>query len=77
LRGALPNYQIYEARQGWVAIAMLEPHFQQKFLQLNSMDEMSEQNLRELFMTKTASEWHDWAFENELPLVKVKQEPSS
>ncbi|HEX4923485.1 MAG TPA: CoA transferase [Bdellovibrionales bacterium] len=74
LRGALPNYQVYETRDGWVALAALEPHFWSKFQELTAVKHPNEADLRGLFLKKSAAEWESWAREHDLPLVRVRQD---
>lgn len=73
LRGALPNYQIYEASEGWVALAALEHHFWEKFQQLNGLEHAREPELKNLFKKKTSEEWENWAKSHDLPLVRVRE----
>ena len=38
LGGALPQYRIYRLRDGWAAVAALEPHFAARFADLAGDD---------------------------------------
>lgn len=75
LGGGLPQYNLYPTRDGWVALAALEPHFWQRFkdeLGLGQAD-VEITSLTSIFMTKTAVEWESWAIELDLPLVAVRE----
>jgi crotonobetainyl-CoA:carnitine CoA-transferase CaiB-like acyl-CoA transferase len=69
LGGGLPEYGIYDAKDGRVAVAALEPHFRQRLverLRLATTD-----GLAEAFRARTVKEWQDWAHDNDVPLVGV------
>jgi alpha-methylacyl-CoA racemase len=72
LGGALPEYNLYEARGGWVAVAALEPHFKKTLLENLACDSGDIAELKSLFKTKTAREWHEWAKERDIPLAAVQ-----
>jgi crotonobetainyl-CoA:carnitine CoA-transferase CaiB-like acyl-CoA transferase len=71
LGGGLPAYNIYRARDGWIAIAALEPHFWQRLCRELQIEAMSHEQLQESFQQRTAAEWEAWAKERDLPLVRV------
>jgi alpha-methylacyl-CoA racemase len=73
LGGALPQYNLYETREGWIAVAALEDHFLSRFakelgLQVSGI---KYEELREIFLTKTALEWEAWAISLDLPIAAV------
>ncbi len=71
LGGGHLGYQIYPAKEGWIALAALEVHFWEKLLkELNKVNPGQEQ-LEQIFRTKSALEWEKWAQERDLPLTKV------
>lgn len=73
LRGAFPLYGLYEASEGWIAIAALEPHFAQKlFLELGLTHAHREQ-LAHMFRERSAADWEKWAEERDLPIVAVRR----
>ncbi len=75
LGGALPSYNLYRTREGWVALAALEPHFWRRLtaeLRLSSPDQ---QQLQEVFLSRTALEWEAWGVERDLPLAAVRTLP--
>ncbi len=72
LGGNLPEYNLYETMEGWVAVGALEPHFKKTLYgALNcSPDDIAA--LRSLLMSKTAHEWEEWARELDLPVVALR-----
>jgi len=68
LGGLLPQYNIYETKMGWVAVACLEPHFL-KIFQLEMGLEI--EDIKNKFLQKSAQEWEAWAKEKDLPIVKI------
>ncbi len=69
--GALPEYNLYESSDGWVAVAALEPHFSKAmFAALQCAAENTEE-IKALFRSKTAEDWEVWAKERDLPIVAV------
>jgi crotonobetainyl-CoA:carnitine CoA-transferase CaiB-like acyl-CoA transferase len=76
LGGALPQYNIYECRVGWIALAALEPHFWARLQQLLEIDNPTQDQLAQVFRNKSADEWQIWAETNDLPLVAVLSKSS-
>ncbi len=74
LGGGLPQYNLYRAKEGWIAIAALEPHFWRNLTrELGfSKPDVSYDELQEIFLTKSALEWETWAESRDLPLAAVK-----
>lgn len=70
--GALPEYNLYEVSDGWVAVAALEPHFSKALFAALDCPGSDIVKLRSLFKSKTAKEWEAWAKERDLPVVAVK-----
>ncbi|HVQ38325.1 MAG TPA: CoA transferase, partial [Pyrinomonadaceae bacterium] len=73
LGGGLPQYNLYPAQQGWVALAALEPDFWQRFREKLGLSHTPVEiaSLQTIFMTKTAGEWEKWATECDMPLAAV------
>lgn len=71
LGGALPQYNLYQAKSGWVAIAALEPHFWARFQAELGLQNPSQAELELIFQKRTAQEWQEWAEQNDLPIVAV------
>lgn len=70
LGGALPAYGLYQAREGWVAVAALEPHFWRRLCTELGVDGTRE-DLEAAFSSRPARDWEIWARERDLPLVAV------
>jgi crotonobetainyl-CoA:carnitine CoA-transferase CaiB-like acyl-CoA transferase len=73
LGGAYPGYDLYPTRDGWVAVAALEPHFREKLSRELGLAAPDRGQFRQMFLTKTAEEWEAWAAERGLPLAQVCQ----
>ena len=73
LGGGSAGYNIYAARDGWVAVAALEPHFAQRLAQKFALGALTIESLRELFAAHDADYWEQWARKNDLPIVAVRQ----
>lgn len=71
LGGGFPGYGLYEARDGWVAVATLEAHFWERLLLELGLEEATREDLEEVFLQKPAEEWERWATERDLPLKAV------
>ena len=69
LGGGLPEYNIYQASSGWVAVAALEPHFKQRLE--SSLGIATAEEYRQVFLQKSATEWQEWAQELDIPIVAV------
>ncbi len=72
LGGALPSYGLYRAQEGYVALAVLEAHFLERFSKACGLQTVSPETLEALFLTRTAKEWETWAWEHRLPLAEVR-----
>lgn len=72
LGGGVPEYNLYEANGGWVAVAALEPHFKKRMDEAFGCAATNPDELRPLFKTKTPQEWQQWATDVDLPIVAVK-----
>lgn len=70
LAGGIPEYNIYQANQGWVAVAALEPHFKKRLETTLSVSTPEE--YRNVFATKSACEWEEWGQELDVPIVAIK-----
>ena len=70
LGGGFPGYNLYETRDGWIALAALEAHFQQR-LAAALGTALDREQLALRFKTKTAAEWQAWARAHDLPVVAL------
>jgi alpha-methylacyl-CoA racemase len=71
LGGGSPSYGLYPAEEGWLAVAALEPHFQQRLAEQLGLDELTYEALAGAFRTRTAEQWETWGREHDLPLAAV------
>lgn len=74
LGGGAPVYDVYAVSDGHIALAALEPHFTTRLLtELDiAPEELSRERLAEVFTTRTAAEWQQWADERDIPLAAVR-----
>jgi alpha-methylacyl-CoA racemase len=75
LGGALPGYNLYQAADGWVAVAALEPHFADRLARELNIPSLTHDLVAQVFRSRPVQEWEDWAVPRDLPIVAVK-EPS-
>lgn len=70
LGGGLPAYGVYPARDGFVAVAALEPHFRTRLYE--ALGVPTDAPLDEALRGHTAAEWEAWGRVHDLPLVSVR-----
>jgi len=70
LGGGIPEYNIYQAREGWVAVAALEPHFKKR-LETELGIETPVQ-YRAAFAARSAQQWQEWGQKLDLPVIALK-----
>lgn len=75
LGGGYPYYGLYETRDGWVALAALEPKFRRRVVEELGAEPGSEDFARAL-RARTAAEWEEWGDERDIPLAAVVDEHS-
>jgi crotonobetainyl-CoA:carnitine CoA-transferase CaiB-like acyl-CoA transferase len=73
LGGGYPLYGFYQASDGWVAIAALEPHFAERLLSELGLKKADRAELEQIFLRRGATDWERWAAKRDLPLVAVRQ----
>lgn len=71
LGGGVPCYGIYKAKDGYVAIAALEPHFMQRVHEVLGLPNATHEQLAAAFADKTKQELEDWAERHDIPLAPV------
>jgi crotonobetainyl-CoA:carnitine CoA-transferase CaiB-like acyl-CoA transferase len=72
LSGAFPGYNLYRARDHWIAVAALEPHFARRLAQAVGCESLSKDKLTAFFQLRTASEWEAWGRECDVPVAAVR-----
>lgn len=70
LGGGIPEYNIYQTKDGWVAVAALEPHFKKRLEETLAIS--TPEQYRSAFATRSAVEWQQWGQERDVPIVIVK-----
>ncbi len=71
LGGGVPEYNLYEAQKGWVAVAALEPHFKKRLetaLGIRTADDY-----RRVFATRPAEDWQAWGQQQDVPIVALRE----
>lgn len=69
LGGGIPEYNIYQTRDGWIAVAALEPHFKKRLESELGVATMAQ--YQNAFATRTAAEWQQWGQEYDVPVVAI------
>lgn len=77
LGGALPQYRVYRARDGWVAVAALEAHFLERLCAELGPDAATAEGLERLLCTRDAAQWEAFGLEHGIPLTAVRMQTSS
>jgi crotonobetainyl-CoA:carnitine CoA-transferase CaiB-like acyl-CoA transferase len=72
LGGGLPGYNLYRAREGWLALAALEPHFRHRLAAELGLSTPGHEELTSVFLTRTASQWEAWGVERDLPIAALR-----
>lgn len=72
LGGGLAGYNLYQTRDGWIAVAALEPHFAQRLAEALGLPVLSHEALAARFLEHGADHWEAWARALGLPLVAVR-----
>jgi alpha-methylacyl-CoA racemase len=75
LGGGFAGYNLYRARDGWIAVAALEPHFAERLAAALEVDALAVETLSARFAQRSAAEWEAWARPLDLPLVAVHPFP--
>jgi alpha-methylacyl-CoA racemase len=72
LGGGLPQYGLFQTREGWLAVAALEPQFEQRLATELGLDELTHDALATAFQARSAEDWEAWGREHDLPLSAVQ-----
>lgn len=76
LGGGYAGYNVYPARDGWIAVAALEPHFARALGQALGIEPLDAARLRERFAAETALHWEAWARSRDLPIAALRTTPT-
>jgi crotonobetainyl-CoA:carnitine CoA-transferase CaiB-like acyl-CoA transferase len=72
LGGETAQYGLYATRDGWLAVAALEPRFRIGLACALGVERLDRAELAVIFATRTAAEWEAWGAERDLPLAAVR-----
>jgi crotonobetainyl-CoA:carnitine CoA-transferase CaiB-like acyl-CoA transferase len=75
LGGGSAGYNLYAAREGWIAVAALEPHFEKRLAQALQLSHLERASLAAAFAREDAPHWERWARERDLPIVAIRETP--
>jgi crotonobetainyl-CoA:carnitine CoA-transferase CaiB-like acyl-CoA transferase len=71
LSGAFAPYAMYRAKDGWVAVAALEPHFARRLAEALALEALDAASLERSFLDRTVAQWESFAGEHDLPLAAI------
>ena len=72
LGGGHAGYNVYPAREGWIAVAALEPHFATSLAQALGLQTLERSSLAACFARESAAHWETWARARDLPIVALR-----
>jgi crotonobetainyl-CoA:carnitine CoA-transferase CaiB-like acyl-CoA transferase len=72
--GGFAPYGLYPTQDGWIALAALEPRFQDRLATELDLAVLDRGALGRIFRGRTAREWEAWAATRDLPIVRVRTE---
>ena len=72
LGGGTAAYNLYAARDGWVALAALEPQFRAARERELGIAIDDRDAFARIFATRTVEEWDTWGREHDVPLTAVR-----
>jgi alpha-methylacyl-CoA racemase len=72
LGGGFAGYNVYAAKEGWIAVAALEPHFARALAQAFGLKALDAPSLAAAFASQSAAHWETWAQARDLPIVALR-----
>ena len=72
LGGAFAGYRIYRTADGWIAVAVLETHFQERLLRALKLPALNADELQAQFAEHPSAHWEALARREDLPLAEIK-----
>lgn len=72
LGGGSAFYSMYQASDGWIAVAALEPHFAKRLISELGLPSAERTEMDRVFRARSAAAWEEWAAQRDLPLVAVR-----
>ncbi len=73
LGGAWAPYSIYSTRDGWLAVAAIEPHFRAALARELLVDVEDRAALTRVLAERSAIEWERWAEARGLPMAALRE----
>jgi len=70
LGGGIPEYNIYQSADGWVAVATLEPHFKKRLE--DALKVVSLEDYRAVFALQSSAYWQEWGHKMDVPIETVR-----
>lgn len=72
LGGGSPGYNVYASKDGWIAVAALEPHFARALGEALEILPLDKARLAARFAAESAQHWQAWARARDLPIVALR-----
>ena len=72
LGGGRAGYNLYAAKDGWIAVAALEPHFEARLAKALGLEALTVNALAGKFAARDVHDWERWAREHDLPIAAVR-----
>lgn len=76
LGGGFAGYNVYAAKEGWIAVAALEPHFARALGEALGIVPLDIKRLTARFAEQTAGHWEAWARARDLPIAALRPPPT-
>lgn len=73
LGGQLAGYNLYQTKNGWLALGALEPQFQIQLKETLSLSGLNHEILAKAFLSKTSEDWKVFGRENHVPITVLEQ----
>ena len=72
LGGGSAGYNVYASKDGWIAVAALEPHFARALGEALEILPLDKARLAARFAAESAQHWEAWARARDLPIVALR-----
>lgn len=73
LGGAFPGYALYRTKDGWIALAALEPRFVERLAATLEIPSVSAGRLRKIFAERTSARWESWGRRHDIPVTRLRR----
>ena len=70
LGGGIPEYNLYQTADGWVAVAALEPHFKKRLE--DALTIATPEQYRGAFVDQNSAYWQAWGQQYDVPIETVR-----